>query len=158
VEDPYTRTTLLPGSVQSFHYPTKHSPKLLQVRRTYLSDFSDDDSDDEGDEDGVSRGNVYARNLDAKTQLVSDWCGEIDISNLGIVYAKLRNPLLILKVQVEEVGASLVATFCEQSTAWPPYRLDNLTSLNCRFKQYSLVPGSIVNSATIQSVTGVTGT
>lgn len=158
VEDPYTRTTLLPGSVQSFHYPTKHSPKLLQVRRTYLSDFSDDDSDEETNEDGVSRGNVYPRNLDAKNQLVSDWCGEIDISNLGIVYAKLRNPLLILKVQVEEVGASLVATFCEQSTAWPPYRLDNLTSLNCRFKQYSLVPGSIVNSATIQSVTGVTGT
>jgi hypothetical protein len=46
--------------------------------------------------------------------------------------------MVIIKVQVELVGASLIATFSEQSTAWPPYRIDNFTTLNVRFRQQLL--------------------
>lgn len=160
VDEPFK---LSPGSVQSFHYPSKSQPKLLQIRRLYSS-FSDDDSgrsdEDDGDIGATPLGScrpMFSGTFDKNSDnVVSDWSGEIDISTLGIVYAKLRNPLLILQIRIEMVGASLVATLSEQSATWPPYRLDNLTSLDCRFKQFSYVPTSIVNTATIQSVTGVT--
>ena len=48
---------------------------------------------------------------------------------------KLCDPMVIIKVQVELVGASLIATFSEQSITWPPYRIDNFTTLNVRFRQ-----------------------
>jgi hypothetical protein len=42
-----------------------------------------------------------------------------------------------VKIEVELVGASLIATFIEQETdRWPPYRLENHTSLNIRFCQH----------------------
>ena len=48
------------------------------------------------------------------------WFGEVDITTLGVVYAKLRVPKLrLIKVQVEMVGASLTATFSEQSVRCP---------------------------------------
>jgi hypothetical protein len=65
----------------------------------------------------------------------SSWCGEIDIAHLGIVYLKLQNPSLILKVQVEMVGASLVATISEQNPRWPPYRIDNHSHVPIRIRQ-----------------------
>ena len=34
------------------------------------------------------------------------------------------------------VGASFTATFSEQSTKWPPYRIINRTSLTVRFRQH----------------------
>lgn len=40
------------------------------------------------------------------------------------------------KMQVALVGASLTATFSEQLQRWPPYRIDNLTSLKVRFRQH----------------------
>ena len=46
------------------------------------------------------------------------WFGEVDITTLGVVYAKLRVPKLrLIKVHVEMVGASLTATFSEQSVS-----------------------------------------
>ena len=46
---------------------------------------------------------------------------------------------LYLRLQVELVGASLTATFSEQSIKWPPYRIINRTSLNLRYKQHFIV-------------------
>lgn len=37
------------------------------------------------------------------------------------------------------MGASLTATFSEQSIKWPPYRIINRTSLNLRYKQHFIV-------------------
>jgi len=51
------------------------------------------------------------------------------------VYLKLCNPLQVIKVNVEIVGASIIATLSDQSSLWPPYRIDNFTSLNARFRQ-----------------------
>ena len=45
----------------------------------------------------------------------------------------------LLSSQVELVGASLTATFSEQSIKWPPYRIINRTSLNLRYKQHFVV-------------------
>lgn len=104
---------LSPGLVTCFHYPRRNLTKLLQIRRV-LSPMAEGCG---GDADA----NVFI--------------GEIDISRIGVVYAKLRNPALILKVQVESVGASLVATFWEQTSLWPPYRIDNLTESTIRFRQ-----------------------
>ena len=103
---------LSPGLVTCFHYPRRNLTKLLQIRRV-LSPMVEGCSDADA--------NVFI--------------GEIDISRIGVVYAKLRNPSLILKVQVESVGASLVATFWEQTSLWPPYRIDNLTESTIRFRQ-----------------------
>lgn len=103
---------LSPGLVTCFHYPRRNLTKLLQIRRVLSSVAGGC-----GDADP----NVFI--------------GEIDISRIGVVYAKLRNPALILKVQVESVGASLVATFWEQTSLWPPYRIDNLTESTIRFRQ-----------------------
>ena len=51
--------------------------------------------------------------------------------------------MVIIKVQVELVGASLIATFSEQSTTWPPYRIDNFTTLNVRFRQQLLTTATL---------------
>ena len=63
------------------------------------------------------------------------WCGEIAIDTIGISHAKLRNPVCIIKVQVDVVGASFVATFSQQSKSWPPVRIDNRTSFDIQYKQ-----------------------
>lgn len=63
------------------------------------------------------------------------WFGEIDISNLGIVYAKLRNPLVIIKIQVELIGATLISTFSHQTELWPPYRISNESCFQVRYRQ-----------------------
>ena len=48
-----------------------------------------------------------------------------------VMYATIFRSYL----QVELVGASLTATFSEQSIQWPPYRIINRTSLTLRYKQ-----------------------
>ena len=103
---------LYPGSIQCFYYSRKAKKKLLQIRR-YKSEFGDDS-------ESVSQ---------------ERWRGEIDISNLGFVFAKLRDPFMVVKVSVEIIGSSWVATFNEQSTIWPPYRIVNRTSFDIRFRQ-----------------------
>jgi len=112
---------LSPGAVTCFHYPHRYQSKLLQIRRV-VSIQPTESCGETGD------ANVFI--------------GEIDISRIGVVYAKLRNPALILKVQVESVGASLVATFLEQTSLWPPYRIDNLTESNIRFRQVDARAGT----------------
>lgn len=104
-------------SVLSYHYQLL-SPlytTVLQIRRA----------------DYETRG---ATNIE-KLSDPGKWYGEIDISKLGIVYCKLPDPLTIIKVQVEKIGSSLVATLTEQDLQWPPYRIDNLTPVKLRFRQ-----------------------
>ena len=112
-DDDYNKV-IYPGSIQCFYYARKAKKKLLQVRR-YKSEFGEDD--------------------DAEAMSQERWRGEVDISNLGFVFAKLRDPFLVIKVSVEIIGASWVATFSEQSTIWPPYRIVNRTSFDIRFRQ-----------------------
>jgi hypothetical protein len=50
------------------------------------------------------------------------------------LYCTLRT-IFCVYLQVELVGASLTATFSEQSIQWPPYRIINRTSLTLRYKQ-----------------------
>ena len=113
---------LYPESVQSFHFLTKGKYKKLQIRRHY------------GDQDDADGMNARGKNFDS-SKIDLNWAGEIDISNLGFVFAKLKNPLLIIKVTVEIVGASWISTFTEQSPLWPPYRVDNRTNFDLKFKQ-----------------------
>eukprot|EP01036_Dinobryon_divergens_P026996 gene26996-35701_t len=111
-DDDYNKV-IYPGSIQCFYYARKSKKKLLQVRR-YKSEYGEDDGE------AISQ---------------ERWRGEVDISNLGFVFAKLRDPFLVIKVSVEIIGASWVATFSEQSTIWPPYRIVNRTSFDIRFRQ-----------------------
>lgn len=109
VDDQYSFINLNPNQVQSFHFPIKSKPRTLQVRRY------------------------------SETMSVNDkWFGELDISSFGIAYIKLRNPLTIIKAQIAGVGASLATTFSLQDNLWPPYRVDNRTSFNIRFRQSSI--------------------
>jgi hypothetical protein len=93
------------NSTRTFHFPRLVGDKSLEIRRA----------------DGAD-GNA-------------DWSGELDIANLGIIYVKLRDPLTIIKVQVEAIGASFVATFSYQDDLWPPYRFDNQSAMDMRFRQ-----------------------
>lgn len=110
---------IYPGSIQCFHYSRKAKKKLLQVRR-FLDELEHEHEDDD---------------FGPSTKDAAKWWGEVDISNLGFVFAKLRNPFLVIKVSVEIIGASWVATFSEQSTIWPPYRLENRTTFDIRYRQ-----------------------
>jgi len=74
------------------------------------------------------------------------WSGEVDISNLGCVYARLRDPLVILKIEVELVGGSLVGTISAQSTEWPPFQIINKSSINIRYRQLHVVEAEKKNS------------
>lgn len=112
VLDTSTYLHLSLGSICVFHHQFRDRPRLLQIRRYK----SIDQTNDLADIDNI-------------------WCSEIDISKIGIVYAKLRDPQLILKVLVENVGATLVATISEQSLQWPPYRIDNRTVIPLRIRQ-----------------------
>lgn len=105
--------TLQPGSLCSYHFPSRSKSKLLHIRR----------GSQVLQADGTASGNE------------GDWQAEIDICKLGVLYAKLRDPLQIIKVQIDTVGASMVATLTEQSTLWPPYRIDNMTEMEIRFRQ-----------------------
>lgn len=115
LENNYEIVDLLPGHVLTFHF-SAIPHKLLEICEVYetMNRLSSTSSDDhEG----------------------KKWFGEIDITALGIGYVKLRNKTI--KIEVEVVGASLIATFTEEqdNNRWPPYRLENHTSLNIRFCQ-----------------------
>ena len=73
-----------------------------------------------------------------------EWYGEVDVSKLGLVYAKLRDPLVVLKIQTQLVGASLVATISEQSYLWPPYRVLNSSQFGIRFRQAYKIQESMI--------------
>ena len=147
---------LFPQSAKPFHFTMASSdnfdtPRLLEAQRMAM--LSEDDSDDVGDntlsdrsDSSFSIGNPMVSNHGSyheNGQGSQAWFGEINICNLGIVYLKLRDPIMIVKIQVEIVGASLIATFSEQSITWPPYRIDNFTTLNVRIRQ-SMPPDELM--------------
>ena len=101
---------LPPNTMMSYNFSSTLHPKLLQLRW--------DDHEDTSNNGGNN-----------------NWCGEIDIGKIGLFYAKLRNPMVILKIQVEVVGSSLVATISEQDLTWPPYRICNNTSFDMHYQQ-----------------------
>jgi len=109
---------LQPDNSKYFHYSNAKSPHKIQIRR--LNDITSIDDDDD------------------------NWYGEVDISKLGLVYAKLRDPQVVLKIQTQLVGASLVATVSEQSHLWPPYRVQNSTRFSIRFRQTNKVQESMI--------------
>ena len=146
-EQTMTASTVLlaPGSVQNYHFPVRGRPDgmLLQIRckqasgeRSGSLPFSTAAAGKSG-EATVSGGKGGSRrsskgdkgsstNADAidkgggTQHAAAPWFGEVDITTLGVVYAKLRVPKLrLIKVQVEMVGASLTATFSEQSVRRP---------------------------------------
>eukprot|EP01035_Chromulina_nebulosa_P017712 gene17712-23304_t len=113
-----TYLKLYPGAITSFHHPFKDKVKLLEIRR-------------------LLNKSLFTKTLSqtADNDKVNLWSGEIDICNLGIVYCKLRSPIKIVKIDIEMIGASFVATFSEHSLKWPPYRIDNQTNYDVRVKQ-----------------------
>jgi hypothetical protein len=122
VVDELSEGYLTAGSAIAFHFTRADLPRLLEARR-YGKDSSTRDDDEVTCSDSVQE-------LDCL-----DWFGEMNICNLGIVYLKLCRPLQIIKVNIEIVGASIIATLSEQSTLWPPYRVDNFTTLKVRLRQ-----------------------
>lgn len=121
--NPSLLVRLQPRSIEAFHHPIPYFPKIVETRRMLA---------------------VGAKNDSALTSSEM-WCGELDFSSIGISYVYFRNPRCIVKVQVEVLGGSFVATFSEQNLRWPPYKIVNLTSMNFRFRQ------SLVNVASDQS-------
>ncbi len=117
--------TLLPGTLCSYHFPTRSRSKLLHIRRAPASAVP------------VPVNPVLTDPTKDEVVVGEDeeWQAEVDICKLGVLYAKLRNPLQIIKVQIDTVGASMVATLTEQSILWPPYRIDNMTEMEIRFRQ-----------------------
>jgi hypothetical protein len=111
----YDLVGILSGTSVSFNF-SSIPEKLLEIRESHKQTSNDLNSSSMDEQEG------------------NRWYGEIDITVLGIGYIKLRNK--IVKIEVELVGASLIATFMEQENdRWPPYRLENHTSLNIRFCQ-----------------------
>lgn len=141
---------LKPGKSEVFHFPfpTPTSRPLLQLRRCNVEENVQC-------EDDVSR---QEKNVGTDMNIPSEeksWVGEVDVTTVGVVYCKLRNrghslsfdrrkgsmirdAFLLIKVNVEMVGGSLLATFSEHTSNWPPYRLENLTSIDIRYSQLFL--------------------
>lgn len=111
VEDESLSVALPTKKAVVFHHMNQKS-KLVQVRRAIINDKDT-----------------------SKHKYPSSWIGEIDISKIGICFAKLLNPTRIIKIRTEMLGSSFISTFTELNPRWPPYRIDNLTSFNIRIKQ-----------------------
>ena len=113
-----TVISLAANSTKSYHFTTKNKIKLLHMRRAVTlpipTHIEQDSNSFVGD---------------------TSWVGEIDICTIGIVYIKLRNPLKIIKVETEIIGASFIASFEEQDLIWPPYRISNMTEHPIRYRQ-----------------------
>jgi hypothetical protein len=124
--------TLLPASLCSYHFPSKSKSKLLQLRKVVVPSVE-------------TAGTDAAQPSTTRTVVAAgDWLAELDICKIGILYAKLRDPVQIVKVQIDSVGASLVVTLTEQSMLWPPYRIDNMTAMELRYRQVVEVPKSVL--------------
>ena len=125
-------TKIHANSSTDFHFPYFDKPKYLQVR--------------------LHRpGNLLQRNLKSDDSALSSnneiassdgdaWTGEFSISKAGSFHIQIREASLIVKVHVESVGASLVTTLSAESTLWPPFRIENMTSFDVRYKQHSSRP------------------
>jgi hypothetical protein len=124
-----------PNSSCNFHFPNRSRMRLLQLKRSPIIIIHHGSIDDDSD-DGSKSDRTMA-NMEEDT-----WAGEVDISKLGIVYVRLRDPLTIIKVETEIVGGSLVSTFSEQSLIWPPYRIDNKSNADIRFREDYSVPAN----------------
>ena len=152
----------------------------VRRRRENGGDGANGVSGNGGHSQGHSRGGSRSSSVDGENiryeewgggeSLGDQWEGEIDIVKLGVMYAKLRLPsshahasqdpsptdqpskgIMLVKILVEVVGASLVATFIEQSLQWPPYRIDNLTDFKLRFRQHVSAPkilGTVLGTET----------
>lgn len=134
---------LMPNGSCNFHYPNKHKLRLLQIKRSPI------DLGEMGDDSNSSKLHEMHSSFHHDV-----WSGEVDVSTLGIVYVRLRDPLTIIKVETEVVGGSLVATFSEQSLIWPPYRIDNKTATSIRLRQDTAgisVPGSAEHLSSLQT-------
>jgi len=120
VTDTNQYLNLQPDQSRYFHYSNSKYPHMIQIRRSKdnLANLTDEDND--------------------------EWYGEVDVSKLGLVYAKLRDPLVVLKIQTQLVGASLVATISEQSYLWPPYRVLNSSQFGIRFRQAYKIQESMI--------------
>ena len=141
--------TLLPGTLCSYHFPCKSKSKLLQIRRARVLPLETTGST--GMTIDVTRDAID--HTTASVVAAGEWLAEVDICKLGVLYAKLRDPVQIIKVQIDTVGASMVATFTEQSILWPPYRIDNMTEMEVRFRQIvATTAASGSNSATTAAV------
>ncbi|CAM9721183.1 unnamed protein product [Scytosiphon promiscuus] len=57
------------------------------------------------------------------------WSGDLKLDTVGEVAE------YIARVKLALVGASVTAVFERQDLRWPPYRVDNLTSLGIRYRQ-----------------------
>ena len=116
---------LRPNAVIAYHFPYSDKPKYIQVQM-------DKELSSEQKESVVGVGISEIR----------PWSGEFDIASIGSFHVKLRDPLFMIKVHVENVGASLVVSFSAESVKWPPYRIENMTSFDMRFKQHSSKAGN----------------
>ena len=104
---------LQPHDETPFHWPWSDKKKQLQVRTASTS--------------GVE----------------CQWSGEFPIDAVGELHVKLRKAgslpndkrILILRVNIELVQASIMVAFSVQDPEWPPYRVENLTSYPIRYRQ-----------------------
>jgi hypothetical protein len=90
------------GNVQSFHFPYNIAEKILQIRRIDVGADKDDSSESD---DGFS-------DTADDDQGEGGWWGEVDISNLGVVYAKLRDPLKVVNIQVKKLFLVVFVLVC----------------------------------------------
>ena len=152
---------LAPGTVQNYHFPVRGRPDgmLLQIRCKQTSNESNERGGvssssaaaagkgggrrgSKGDKDGLGTRDTADTDRDIGAA-AAPWFGEVDITTLGVVYAKLRVPKLrLIKVHVEMVGASLTATFSEQSVRFP-YLLHQLLLLLTMTIIHRPLPSSI---------------
>ncbi len=108
--------TLHPGEEAPFHWPWTEKKKLIQVRLSTASTTPED---------------------------AWQWSGDFSIDSVGELHIKMRKAgntphdkrIVILRVNIELIQASIVVTFSGQDPEWPPYRVDNLTSYNIRYRQ-----------------------
>ena len=107
-EETWTNQVVHSGQKQSFLYwPRGDKERIMKVR------FADD---------GAS----------------APWSSEFRIDCPGEFWVKVRRPKsddIIMRLSVEVDGASLLAHFEEHDKAWPPYRIENNTGYDLRFKQ-----------------------
>ncbi|CAN0371440.1 unnamed protein product, partial [Ascophyllum nodosum] len=121
---------LPPGSRQAFHWPFANQRRALSVR--FQSNAA-----------GLAEGDEWL------------WSGDLKLDTIGEVAVKLRaasrrgsahggsgsgggngiSKEYIARVKLALVGATVTVVFERQDLRWPPYRIDNLTSLGIRYRQ-----------------------
>jgi hypothetical protein len=117
------------NSSANFHFPDSAVDRTLQLRKLENNPPASSTSP------SSSLSTLFPSATPLQQSSTVIWVGEFDICILGVFYARLKKPSMILKIETELIGASFITTFSEHNIQWPPYRIHNMTDYSLKFRQ-----------------------